>query len=314
MSIDLTNIRIGTRSSALALTQANWVKEQIEARLPGCRVTLVKITTKGDKILDVPLANVGGKGLFVKEIEEALLREDADLAVHSMKDVPTDLPDELHIGITTKREDPRDVLISQSGKRLAELPPGARIGTSSLRRKAQLLACRSDLEIVSIRGNLDTRIRKLQSESLDAVIVAAAGLCRMGMENRVTEYLSSDVMLPAIGQGALGIELRRRDQALLEAVFFLDHSETALTVRAERAYLKRLEGGCQVPIGAFAEMKAEELVLHGIVADPEGGTLLRKSRSGPVSDPEGLGSALAEEILDMGARRILEEVYQRTLA
>ncbi len=314
MSVDLQNIRIGTRGSALAMTQATWVKRQIESNLPGCGVSLVKITTKGDKILDVPLANVGGKGLFVKEIEDALIRGDVDLAVHSMKDVPTDLPGQLHIGITTTREDPRDALIARDVRRLADLPLRARIGTSSLRRGAQLLAYRPDFTIVSIRGNLDTRLKKLQTESLDAVIVAAAGLRRMSIQDAVTEYLPIEVMLPAIGQGALGIELRREDAYFLDSIFFLNHAETSLAVRAERAYLRRLEGGCQVPIGALGEVSGEQLILRAVVADPRGVRVFKKVMEGSVSDPEGLGTALAEQILAMGAKEVLEEVYERTLA
>jgi hydroxymethylbilane synthase len=313
MPFDLKNIRIGTRGSALAMTQSTWVKDEIEAKLLDSRVSLVKITTQGDKILDVPLAKVGGKGLFVKEIEEALLRGEIDLAVHSMKDVPTDLPAELHIGITTEREDPRDVLITQGGEKLGGLPLKARIGTSSLRRSAQLLAYRGDFEIISLRGNLDTRIRKLKTESLHAVIVAAAGINRMGIKDVITEYLPVEIMLPAIGQGALGIELRREDKDLLEAISFLNHTETAITVQAERSYLKRLEGGCQVPIGAFGEIRDGRLILRGIVADPSGKRLFKKDIVGPLSEPEGLGTALAEDILGMGARQVLEEVYKRTL-
>lgn len=311
--MDLKNIRIGTRGSALALTQATWIKDQIEAGLPGSRATLIKITTKGDKILDVPLANVGGKGLFVKEIEDALIRKEIDLAVHSMKDVPTELPVELDIGITTVREDHRDVFISDDGRKLAELPSGSRIGTSSLRRKAQLLAFRKELEVVSIRGNLDTRLKKVKTESLQGVIVAAAGLNRMSLEERITEFLPIEIMLPAIGQGALGIELRRDDGEFLECISFLNHSETALAVKAERAYLKRLEGGCQVPIGAFAEVNGKDLILHGIVADPAGTLLFRKKAVGFASEAQKIGTSLAEEILDMGARKVLEEVYQREL-
>jgi hydroxymethylbilane synthase len=230
-----------------------------------------------------------------------------------MKDVPTDLPAELHIGITTKREDPRDVLISKEKMRLADLPLKARIGTSSLRRSAQLLAYRGDLEIVPLRGNLDTRIRKLKTESLHAVIVAAAGINRMGIKDVITEYLPVEIMLPAIGQGALGIELRREDKDLLEAISFLNHTETAITVRAERSYLKRLEGGCQVPIGAFGEIRDGQLILRGIVADPSGARFFKKDMIGSLSDPESLGTALAEDILGMGARQVLEEVYERTL-
>lgn len=313
MPFDLKNIRIGTRSSALAITQAVWVKEQIEARLAGSRVSLVKITTKGDKILHVPLALVGGKGLFVKEIEEALLRGEIDLAVHSMKDVPTDLPPALHIGITTKREDPRDVLIAHHKTTLADLPLNSRIGTSSLRRRAQLLAYRPDFEIVSLRGNLDTRIRKLKTEALQAIIVAAAGISRMALKSVVSQYLPVDLMLPAIGQGALGIELRCQDIDLLDALSFLNHTETAIAVQAERAYLKRLEGGCQVPIGAFAQLQVGQLVLRGIVADPSGTRVFKKELAGSANDPEGLGTALAEEILNMGGHQVLEEVYGRTL-
>ncbi len=313
MFFDLKNIRIGTRGSALAMTQATWVKDQIEARLPGSRVSLVKITTKGDKILDVPLAKVGGKGLFVKEIEEALLRGEIDLAVHSMKDVPTDLPPELHIGIITEREDARDVLIAKNGEKLADLPSNARIGTSSLRRKSQLLTYRPDFEIVSLRGNLDTRIRKLKTESLHAVIVAAAGINRMALKDAVSEYLPVEIMLPAIGQGALGIELRREDEGLLDALSFLNHAETATAVRSERSYLKRLEGGCQVPIGALGAIKDGQLVLRGIVADPSGARFFKKEMAGSLNDPEGLGIALAEDILNMGALDVLKEVYGQLL-
>lgn len=314
MPFDLKNIRIGTRGSALAMTQATWVKDQIEAKWPGRRVSLVKITTKGDKILDVPLARVGGKGLFVKEIEEALLEGKIDLAVHSMKDVPVELPPELHIGITTEREDPRDVLIAQENRKLTDLPLKARIGTSSLRRTAQLLACRPDLEIVPLRGNLDTRIRKLKTESLQAVVVAAAGINRMALTEVVTEYLPVDVMLPAIGQGALGIELRRKDRGLLDALSFLSQAETAVAVQAERSYLEKLEGGCQVPIGAFGEVRDGQILLRGLVADPSGKRLFKRDMIGPVSDPEGLGKALAEDILNMGARQVLEEIYKRNLS
>lgn len=309
----MQKINIGTRGSALALTQANWVKEQIETKYPESRVDLVKITTKGDKILDVPLAKVGGKGLFVKEIEEALLRNEVDIAVHSMKDVPTDLAPGLKLGVVTRREDPRDVLISRDGIKLADLPSGARVGTSSLRRSSQLLAHRPDFRIVSLRGNLDTRINKIKTDSLDAVIVAAAGLNRMAMVDKITEYISSEIMIPAIGQGALGIELRDQDEALLSYLSFLNHQETELAVRSERAFLKRLEGGCQVPIGALGEIDGNRITLRGIVADPEGARLFRKVMYGTVDNPEKLGILLAEEILAMGAKAVLEEVYQRNM-
>ncbi|GAB4335509.1 MAG: hydroxymethylbilane synthase [Desulfobulbaceae bacterium] len=302
-------IRIGTRASLLAVTQSTWVKEQIENHHPGTRVELVKITTKGDKILDVPLAKVGGKGLFVKEIEDALLDGRADLAVHSMKDVPTDLPAGLHLGVVTERENPRDAFLSNKCKSILDLPEGAKVGTSSLRRKSQLACLRPDLVIEDLRGNLDTRLRKLDEGQYDAIILAAAGLNRLGMADRITSLFEPDQMLPAIGQGALGLELRTDDAELLEGISFLNHPPTAVAVTAERAFLLRLEGGCQVPIGAFATAEGDSVTLHGLIASVDGSEILRESVTGPATDAAVLGTGLAETLLDRGGRRILDEVY-----
>ena len=303
------HIKIGTRGSLLATTQSTWVMKQIEAEHPGITVELVKIVTKGDKILDVPLAKVGGKGLFVKEIEEALLRKDVDLAVHSMKDVPSELPDELHLGIIPPRENPHDAFISTRFARLADLPAGATVGTSSLRRRAQLAALRPDLKIVDLRGNLDTRLRKLDEGKFQAIILAAAGLNRLGMRSRATGYFTAKEMLPAVGQGALGIELRKNDEELLAGLSFLNDENTAIAVAAERAFLYRLEGGCQVPIGAFAEVHGGQVELTGLVASIDGKEVLKDSISGPNAEARQLGTQLANKLLDLGGREILAEVY-----
>lgn len=307
-------LRIGTRASQLALTQSEWVREQILALLPGVDVELIRISTKGDRILDVPLAKVGGKGLFVKEIEEALLAGSIDLAVHSMKDVPTILPDGLHIGIVPQREEARDAFVSTRYRNLDELPQGAVVGTSSLRRKAQLLALRSDLQIHDLRGNVGTRLSKLDNGDFDAIILAGAGLRRLNLQARITALLPSAQMLPAIGQGALGIELRLSDTELLEQLQPLHHYETAATVAAERAYLARLEGGCQVPIGAYALLQDDMLALTGLIASVDGVTLLRETFSAPASDAALLGRTLAEELLGRGGKTILEAVYQALLS
>ena len=252
-------IRIGTRGSKLALQQTAWVQDRIVKRYPDLQVEVVRIKTTGDRITDVPLATVGGKGLFVKEIEEAILGGEIDLAVHSMKDVPTELPAGLHLGAITEREDPRDVLVSREGRRLREFPAGARMGTSSLRRGAQLLGINPQWKIIPLRGNLDTRIRKLKAEGLDAVILAAAGVRRMGLEDHITEYLSPEVMLPAVGQGALGIECRQ-EGAVNELIAFLNHPDSAMAVEGERTFLQRLEGGCQVPIAAYGTVRELSLI------------------------------------------------------
>ena len=302
-------LRLGTRKSMLALAQSTWVKEEIEAGWPGVMVDLVKFTTKGDKILDVPLAKVGGKGLFVKEIEDALLREDADIAVHSLKDVPAELPEGLEVSVFPVREDPRDALISRTGLRLEELPKGARIGTSSLRRIAQLRDTRSDIEVASLRGNVDTRLRKLDEGQYDAIILAAAGLKRLGLDQRIVQFLDPEVMLPAVGQGALGIELRSRDSDVKRILASIHHEETGTCVRAERAFLARLEGGCQVPIGAFARLKGETLHLEGMVGNEAGTKIIRMKKQGAVDRPESLGSSLGDDILAAGGKEILREVY-----
>ena len=304
-----TQLRIGTRGSALALWQAEWVKAQLLAAHEELAVELLVIKTTGDKILDVPLAKVGGKGLFVKEIEEALLEGKADLAVHSVKDMPAELPEGLHLAVMPPREDPRDALISRNGAGLEALPHGARVGTSSLRRAAQLLHLRPDLRIETLRGNVDTRLRKLESEGFDAIVLAAAGLKRMELNHVVSEYLEPERMLPAVGQGALGIETRTGDAFTNEVVASLAHPQTMTTVRAERAFLKRLEGGCQVPIGAHATMEGETLILTGMVADLEGVRLIRKELRGDAQQPEVVGERLAEVILESGGAEILAEFY-----
>jgi len=254
---------------------------------------------------------VGGKGLFVKEIEEALLRKDVDLAVHSMKDVPAELPEELHLGIIPVRENPHDAFISSKYTSLADLPQGSTVGTSSLRRRAQLAALRPDLEIVDLRGNLDTRLRKLDEGQFQAIILAAAGLNRLGMSSRATGYFTSEEMLPAVGQGSLGIELRKDDTELLVGLQFLNDTKTTTAVTAERAFLYRLEGGCQVPIGAFAEVSDGQVKLTGMVASVDGKVVLKESMKGPVAEAYDLGIRLANKLLDMGGREILAEVYHQ---
>jgi hydroxymethylbilane synthase len=306
-------MRIGTRASQLALWQANWVKSELEKKYPGMEVTLTKIKTIGDKILDVPLAQVGGKGLFVKEIEEAMLRGEIDIAVHSMKDVPTDFPEGLGLHCITEREDPRDAVISRNIK-FADLPQGARIGTSALRRQAQLLKIRPDLEMCIIRGNVETRIRKLEDDKLDAVILAAAGLKRLGFTEKVAEYLDVDLSIPAIGQGALGIECRLADPVITETIAFFNHPATAYAVRAERALLKRCEGGCQVPIAAHGTVDGTTLHLVGFIASVDGSRSVRGEITGPVEQSEQLGIKLADRLLAEGGKAILEEVYQREIS
>jgi len=304
-------LRIGTRASQLALWQANWVKSELEKNHPGLEVTLTKIKTQGDKILDVPLAMVGGKGLFVKEIEEAMLRGEIDIAVHSMKDVPTIFPEGLALRCITEREDPRDIVILKPGfKSFRDLPQGARIGTSSLRRKAMLLHLRPDFQMVDIRGNVETRIRKLTEDNLDAVVLAAAGLHRLGFANLISEYLPTSVSLPAIGQGALGIESRIADEEINALIDFFNHPETAAAVKGERAVLRRLEGGCQVPIGAFGEVKDGSLTLSGLVASIDGQKFLKKTVICAPGEAEKTGTSLADDLIIQGAGKILNEVYQ----
>ncbi len=304
-------IKIGTRKSLLALTQSTMIKELIEGQHKNTTVELVKIVTKGDKILDVPLAMVGGKGLFVKEIEEAMIRGEIDMAIHSMKDVPAELPEELTLGVVPKREDPRDAFISTKCGSFKDLPNGAKVGTSSLRRRAQLAHLRPDLLIEDLRGNLDTRLRKLDEGLYDAIILAAAGLNRLNFSDRATSFFSIEEMLPAVAQGALGIELRKDDQELLAGLAFLDHPDTSVCVRAERAFLQRLEGGCQVPLGCFAKVENQQVVAAGIVASVDGKRIIRQELSGTIEQAESLGKLLAEEIIAQGGGEILAEVYER---
>jgi hydroxymethylbilane synthase len=308
----LRELRIGTRGSQLALFQANWVKGKLEQAHSSLRVTLVKIKTTGDKIQDAPLAKIGGKGLFVKEIEEALLAKRIDLAVHSIKDVPTDFPEGLHLSAITKREDPRDAFLSREGISLKELPQGAKIGTSSLRRQAQLLHFRGDLQLIPLRGNLDTRLKKLKTLSLDGIVLACAGLKRLGLDENITEILSTDISLPAIGQGALGIETRVGDEAVEEKITFLNDRDSSIAVTAERAFLKKLEGGCQVPIAAFSRIVGSNLHIDGLVGTIDGKRLIRHHMEGPIEKAEAIGMELAEILLNKGAGEILEEVYKKS--
>jgi len=305
-------LKIGTRGSQLALFQANWVKDQLVQTHPGLKVTLIKIKTTGDKIQDAPLAKIGGKGLFVKEIEEALIQKRIDLAVHSIKDVPTEFPQGLHLSVITKREDPRDVFISRSGKTLKDLPQNAKIGTSSLRRQAQILHFRSDFEMIPLRGNLDTRLKKLKTMNLDGIVLALAGVKRLGLEERITEIIPTDISLPAIGQGALGIETRLNDKMVEEQIQFLNDKDSWIAVSAERAFLKKLEGGCQVPIAAFARAVGTTLQIDGLVGTIDGKRLIGHRMEGPIEKAESLGIELAEILLGKGAKEILDEVYQKS--
>jgi hydroxymethylbilane synthase len=299
---------LGSRGSALALWQARHVAARLEAAHPGLSVRLEIIKTTGDKILDVPLAKVGGKGLFVKEIEEALLERRIDFAVHSMKDVPAVLPAGLVLAAFSAREDPRDALCTRDGRALDSLPTGARVGTSSLRRLCQLRAMRADLEILPLRGNVDTRLRKLDAGEFDAIVLAAAGLVRLGHASRISQRFDDPEMLPAIAQGVLGIETRE-DDPLTRSLVAVMHDETAATcVRAERAFLRRLGGGCQVPIAGHATLSGDRIRLQGLVASPSRGDVLRAERSGHAKSAETIGAALAEELLSMGAEQILREI------
>jgi hydroxymethylbilane synthase len=297
---------IGTRGSQLALWQTNWVKAQLAAA--GHEIEIRIIKTTGDKMQNLPLAGSGTKGLFIKELEEALLDASVDLAVHSMKDLPTDLPAGLAVVAVPQREDPRDVFISTGGKRYAELPPGARVGTSSLRRQSQLRKLRADLELVPLRGNLDTRLRKLDRGDCTAIVLAAAGVHRLGWRDRITEYFSAVEICPAVGQGALAIEARSNDERVANALRLLDHAPTHLAVRAERALLHHLGGGCQVPIAAHATLEDGALRLAGVVADLEGTRLIRAAGSGPPEAAEALGALVGEDLLRQGARAILESI------
>jgi hydroxymethylbilane synthase len=301
-------LKIGTRGSQLALWQANWVKSALLAEDSSLSIELVTIKTTGDKILDVPLAKVGGKGLFVKEIEEALLNGKIDLAVHSMKDMPAQIPQGLCIGAIPEREIPQDVLISKNNRHLSKLPSAAIIGTSSLRRKAQLLFARPDLLVVPLRGNLDTRIKKLETENLDAIILAAAGIKRLGFEKRVTQYLDENIMLPAVGQGALCIEIRENDPMVAPVVAKLEDPKTRTIVMGERAFLNRLEGGCQVPIAAHGKIDNNIFTLSGLVAAVDGKMLIKETLQGPENSPDITGVELAERLISKGAKTIIDNL------
>ncbi|OIP99683.1 MAG: hydroxymethylbilane synthase [Zetaproteobacteria bacterium CG2_30_46_52] len=304
----MTHIRIATRKSPLALWQAEWVSAELQRLFPGVTTELVKIETRGDKILDVPLAKVGGKGLFTKEIDEALLDGRADIAVHSMKDVPTQLPAGTSIRVHPEREDPRDIYATVTGGDLDSLPADATIGTSSLRRIAQINAKYPKFKCVSIRGNIQTRRNKLGVE-VDAVILAAAGIKRMKMEDQMHGYLEVADVLPAVAQGTLGIQTRDADTQTNKMVDALNHTDTSDRTRAERAFLARLEGGCQVPIGAYATLDGDTIHLDGLVGEVDGSVLIRRSITGNREDAERLGIALADEILDAGGRAILAALY-----
>jgi hydroxymethylbilane synthase len=303
----VSRVRIGTRRSPLALWQAHHVRDLLLARDPGLTVELVEIVTQGDRILDRPLAQVGGKGLFVKEIEDRLLGGEVDLAVHSLKDLPAFLPEGLVLAAIPTREDARDGLISPRHRTLENLPQGARVGTSSLRRGCQLKAIRPDLEIVSIRGNVETRMRKVETDGLDAVVLALAGLNRLGLAQHATDALGPPRMLPAVGQGALALEIRAGDRALAERVGALDHAATHQAIDAERAFLAKLEGNCQVPLAAFAQVEGGQLTLHALVGSVDGKTLLRTERRGLAADAAALGRAAAETLLAQGAAALLAQ-------
>lgn len=302
-------IRIATRQSPLALWQAHYVKQRLMDSHPGLNVELVPMVTKGDVILDTPLAKVGGKGLFVKELEMALLENRADIAVHSMKDVPVEFPDGLGLVTICEREDPRDAFVSNRFASLDELPQGSVVGTSSLRRQCQIAARRPDLVIRSLRGNVGTRLSKLDSGDYDAIILAVAGLKRLGLETRIRTALPPEISLPAVGQGAVGIECRLDDEQTRALLAPLNDLETAIRVRAERAMNTRLEGGCQVPIGSYAELVNGELWLRALVGAPDGSEIVRGERRGKPESAEALGVSLAEELLNNGAREILADVY-----
>ncbi|CCK79236.1 MULTISPECIES: hydroxymethylbilane synthase [Desulfobacula] len=302
------NICIGTRGSMLALWQANFIKSEIERLFPDLEVGLKIIKTTGDQITDRPLAMVGGKGLFVKEIETALLNNDIDLAVHSMKDMPGELPQGLIIGAIPKRENPFDVLISNGSRMLAEYKKGAKIGTSSLRRASQIKHIRPDLTIESIRGNLDTRIKKLKSGEYDAIVLAAAGLIRLEQESQITEYLDETIMIPAVGQGALCIETRANDDDIALIMEKLDHYDTRICVTGERAFLKQIEGSCHIPVACFGKIENNNVVLTAVVASEDGKELIKEQLVSPMDKMELNGRILADKVLEKGGKKILESL------
>jgi hydroxymethylbilane synthase len=300
----MISIRIGTRASELALAQTAWVKAKINEKYPDARIETILIKTSGDRFTETSIRAIGGKGIFTKEIEDALFRDEIDLAVHSMKDLPTELPPGLTVAIVPKREDPRDVLVSVRGMTLNQLSAGAKLATGSLRRTAQILHYRQDLSVMPIRGNVDTRLKKLDEGQFDALVMAAAGLKRIGREQRIAEYISNEICLSAAGQGALGLELRK-DDPISEQLSFLNDPASFAEVSAERSFLKRLGGGCHVPVGARAIAEGEKLTLLGVVASPDGSSLYRDEISGTVVDAKELGRELAQRLLSRGAQAIL---------
>ncbi len=302
-------LKIATRQSPLALWQAEHIRARLEAMHADLKVELVTFVTQGDKILDTPLAKIGGKGLFVKELEEALLDGRADLAVHSMKDVPMALPEGLTLAVICEREDPLDAFVSNTYNSFAELPHGAKVGTSSLRRKCQILKQRPDLEIIDLRGNVGTRLSKLDAGLYDAIILASAGLKRLGLADRIRHTLQLEISLPAVGQGALGLECRAADQAVLDLILPLLHDETDICVRAERAFNAYLEGGCQVPIAGYASLSQGQLHIEGRVGSVDGATLLKVALKGTPEQAEQLGETLAQKLLEQGAGDLLKAFY-----
>ncbi|AQS59518.1 hydroxymethylbilane synthase [Desulforamulus ferrireducens] len=302
------HIVVGSRDSALALWQTRWVMEKLQQQHPDIHFELVTMKTKGDKMLDVALAKIGDKGLFTKELELAMQRKEIDFAVHSLKDMPTALPEGLTIGAVCKRDNPGDALISKDGRKLAELPQGARIGTSSLRRCAQLLHYRPDFRLESLRGNLNTRMKKFVAEDLDAIVLAAAGVMRMGWQDMIAEIIPFNICLPAVGQGAIAVECRSDDQEVVSLLQGIEHMETRAATDAERSLLRHLEGGCQIPIGALAEVINQKLSLTAIVANLDGSRLLRAQGEAPVAQARELGIEVAEKLLALGGRQILDQV------
>ena len=304
-------LRIATRKSPLAMWQAEFVKAELERLHPGISVELMPMSTKGDKILDVPLAKIGGKGLFTKELEDRMMAGEADIAAHSMKDVPMELPEGFALGAILERHAPTDAFVSNQYNHFSELPEGAILGTSSLRRKAQLMAARPDLVVKDLRGNVGTRLGKLDAGQYDAIVLATSGLKRLNLDERIRHELSPETCLPAVSQGTLGIEYFSKDQEVLDLIKVLNHEETEIRTRAERAMNHRLEGGCQVPIGVYAELKGNEIFLRGLVGALDGSTILRAEATGSVKDPEALGIQVAEDLLEKGAWAILKEVYDQ---
>lgn len=303
-----TKLTIGTRQSLLALWQSNHIAALLRKQYPDCQVELKKIVTKGDRILDVPLAQIGGKGLFTKEIETELLEGTVDLAVHSLKDMPTVLPEGLCLTAITERANVGDAFVSNKYASFQELPQGAVLGTSSLRRKAQLLAARPDLKIVDLRGNVDTRLRKLDEGHMDAIILAAAGLERLGYQDRIRQVIPAEVCIPAVGQGALAIECRSEDPEVRAMLEFLNHLPTRQATDAERAFLGLIEGGCQVPIGVYAKVEAEEIKIEGIIAALDGSTVLRNTITGPAAKAAELGKTLGQQMLEQGGQELLATI------